>query len=359
MKICFYINKLGDGGAERVIANLANSLSFDHEIVVINSFRHEAEYPLSEKVRHVYIDNNAFKSTIRKNFHRISFLRSFLKKEKPDVAISFMREPNFRLLLASFGLKTKVIVSCRNDPRKEYKGFVGRLIVKTLFPLAKGYVFQTEEAKQWFSKKIQNKSSVILNAVKDDFFAVDYNGEKSGIVSVGRLTKQKNHRLLISAYAKISPFIQDKLVIYGQGELEEELKMFALECGLQNRVVFAGQIDNVSNIIGQYKLFVLSSDYEGMPNALMEAMAVGLPCISTDCPCGGPRAIIHNLENGVLVRVGDKDEMASSILKIIEDKGLQQRISENAKLFANNEFNSKKIVQKWEEYILKIAREGK
>ena len=170
MVICFYINTLGLGGTERVVANLANHLSKNHSVIVINSFKVKNEYILDPCVKHIYIDTNEYRTKLFRNIHRISFLRRFLKTERPNVTISFMAEPNFRLMVAKIGLKSKTIVSVRNDPTREYSGFFGKIIAKLLLVRADGCVFQTKDAKKWFSQKLQNKSTIILNPVDKVFF---------------------------------------------------------------------------------------------------------------------------------------------------------------------------------------------
>lgn len=196
MKILFYINVLSNGGAERVMANLANELSLENDVVLVNSFRTNNEYELNSSIKHIYLDDNSYKGFFEKNFARIKLLRKYLKKEKPDIAISFMAEPNFRLLLAKAFMGTKTIISIRNDPNKEYGNLLFKILAKSLFVTSNGIVFQTKEAKKWFPKMIQSRSRVIYNPVKQVFYDTKTNDNPENIVAVGRLSKQKNHKLL-------------------------------------------------------------------------------------------------------------------------------------------------------------------
>lgn len=350
MKIAFYINVLSGGGAERVVANIANYLSETEEVHVINSYKTDGEYELKNSICHFYMDNNNYRNRLKKNFRRIRILRKYLKENKIDVLVSFMAEPNFRASIATIGLNTRLIVSIRNDPRKEYAGILGWFTAKLLMPLADGCVFQTNDAKQWFSKRLQKKSKIILNAVNPCFFSFNYKGKRKNIVTCGRLTEQKNHKLLIDAFAKIKNQVEDNLLIYGEGILREELENEIKILNLQDRVFLMGQTNDVASAIGSAKLFILSSDYEGMPNALMEAMTLGIPCISTDCPCGGPKMIIDDGVNGFLVSPNEVDELAMKIVYVLTITDLN-RISFNAKVTAEQMFNISQINESWKEYI--------
>ena len=156
MKIAFYINKLSDGGAERVVANLANYLVEGNDVCIINSFRTDEEYFVNDKVVRLITDDVVFKNRLHKNRHRIKKLKTILKDYNFDVLVSFMAESNFRACLATKHTKTKLILSVRNDPKIEYKGFVGYLITRFLFRRGDGFVFQTLDAKSYFSNSINN-----------------------------------------------------------------------------------------------------------------------------------------------------------------------------------------------------------
>lgn len=353
MKILFYINTLGKGGAERVVSNLANYFSCFHDVTVLNSFKVGDEYILDKKICHLYLDDNSCESKIRRNFMRVKKIRQLLKKNCFDVAISFMAEPNFRLVLASIGIKkTRTIISVRNDPSKEYPGLMGKLVCKIILPFADGCVFQTKDAQKWFPKKLQKKSRIILNAVEDKFFTESIcKNERRDIVSCGRLTNQKNHRLLIEAFSKISKNCEDNLIIYGDGVLLDELKDLVDENNLVSRVFFAGTTDDVPSAIKNAKIFVLSSDYEGLPNVLMEAMTLGVPCISTDCPCGGPRSIIDDEKNGILVKVNDVEALAKSMESLLKNFSLATFLGNNAREKALQQFNKNVIYEQWRRFI--------
>lgn len=289
MRILFTTGCMNKGGAERVVANLANAFAKDNDVSIVITINDAPKYDLNKKIILASLDEGIVgHNLIKKNIKRIKNLKRFIRNFKPDIIVSFLPEPSYRVLFLSMFNKIPVIVSVRNDPKIEYKSFKSRLIMKLLYPLAKGFVFQTKEAQEYFSSKIQSKSIVIPNPVDKRFLEKNCEGQRSNtIVTVGRLEEQKNHELLINAFSKITNEIPEyKLIIYGEGSLRERLEQQIKNLKLEEKVLLPGVEKNIEEKIYNARLFVLSSNYEGMPNALMEAMALGIPSISTDCPCG-------------------------------------------------------------------------
>lgn len=356
MKLLFYINAIHDGGAERVMVNLTKKFAdAGDDVILVTSFADAWEYPVSPNVRRLSIEQEqVIQSRWKRNLSRISALRRICKAEKPDVVVSFMREPNFRAVLATRGLPVKTVVSVRNDPNRSYAGKLGRFIGKVLLPMADGCVFQTEDAKAWFPRRLQKKSAVIANEVAEVFFRVQRESTQH-VVCVGRLNQQKNHPLLIRAFAKITDKHPGQdLLLYGKGDRQEELQELARQMGLENRVRFMGQSADVPGVLAQAGIFVMSSDYEGMPNALMEALAAGVPSISTDCPCGGPKMLIRNEENGLLVPVGDEVALAAAMDRLLSDGAFAKRLGDDARESAKR-FVPEEIFAQWEDYLRHIA----
>jgi len=356
-KVMFYINNICHGGAERVIVNIANYLSEEYETVFVTSTKEPDEYILSDKVKRYVLEKTFVKrNRLQKNIYRIKNLRKICKNEKPDILISFMAEPNFRSIIASLGLKTKCLVSVRNDPAVEYGGRSGKLVAKYLLPLADGCVFQTVDAKNYFGKRMSEKSRVIYNAVKEDFFETKHKYISKKVVTFGRLQTQKNQLLLINSFSKVLEKHPDaKLEIYGIGNLEELLQNRIQELGLEDSISLMGITDKVAEILSESAVFVLSSDYEGMPNALMEALAVGVPSVSTDCPCGGPKTLIENGVNGILIPLhSGEDVLAEAICSLLENPEKAEEMGKKAKERAA-EFKSDRILNEWKKYILSIV----
>lgn len=353
MKILFVINTLAyPGGAERVISVLGNAFSKTNNVYFITSWAVDNEYQLNYNIERVNIFDSrpTNLSKIKKNNISIKFMRNFIKKNKIDVVVSFCTENNLRMMLATLGLKCKKIVSIRNNPEYEFPNIIYKIVNYLLFLSVNHIVFQTKDAQDFFPKFIRNKGKIIFNPIDDKFFQPSTEIRKNTIVSVGRFAKQKNNILLLKAFNKIKDDTDYILEFYGNGENEELLKSYVKENNLENRVFIYPKSNNVKRIYDKSKIFVLTSDFEGMPNSLMEAMASGLAVISTDCPCGGPKVLINNYSNGILIPVGDIDLLSTSLLKIINDETLRETLMCNAK-YSSDFYTVENIVKQWETII--------
>ena len=349
--LLFYINSLRRGGAERVLLQLAERFAgAGYRAVFVTSFRAEDEYPVPPTVERISIEDAQIpQSALKRNLSRISALRRLCIEYRPAALISFMAEPNFRAVLAARGLPVKTILSVRNAPEKEYFNSVFRFVARHILPRADGCVFQTEDAKSWFPERLQKKSTVIMNQVSQRFFDEVPSDTHRGVAAVGRLSPQKNHAMLIRAYAALGD-VDEPLTIYGEGPLREELEALVKELGLEGRVFLPGQSADISRDIKGAKLFVLSSDYEGMPNVLLEAMALGLPCIATDCPCGGPASVIEDGVSGVLIPVGDEKALTEKLKLLLSSDKTRVNLSQNAKIAAGA-FRPEAVFRQWKEYV--------
>lgn len=359
MKILFYINVLSGGGAERVIANLSNQFATDNnEVLLVTTYSTPNEYSIIDKVNRINLENREvkYKNRFTQNIKRIKLLRSIIKRYKPDAVVSFMEEPNFRNIVATAGLPVKTIVSVRNDPKKEYYGRIGDFIAFFLMPFADGCVFQTEDACNYFPKRLRKKSAIIFNSVKEDFYNIKRKPLEGKIVNIGRISKQKNQKLLIEAfYEVVTNFPNAKLEIYGEGPLNNDIIQLIKNYSLVDSVSLKGNVNNIPQVLAETDIFVLSSDFEGMPNALMEAMAMGIPCISTDCPCGGPRMLLENGKNGILVPVGDVKELSKALDLLLSNVKMKKYLGKNAKEKANK-FMPNEIYYEWKSYIQKVVQ---
>lgn len=362
-KIILYIDSMCRGGAQRVMKNLADYfIQMGIAVTLVNDFIPDAsqpQYMIAAKVKRVYLRQNVDGNTIIKNIERIWKLRGIIRDEKADLVLSFLGYPNQRMLLATLGLPVKKVVSVRNDPNKEYadKG-IKKVIAKALFKLADGCVFQTNEAALYFSKSIRKKAIIIANPVAEQFFQTPRHYNPCNIVSVGRLEPQKNHHLIIEAFSKIAAeYPNEKMILYGEGSLRTQIVKQIEDLNLKDRVLLPGDVSEINHALAQSKIFVLSSDFEGMPNALMEAMAMGIPCISTDCPCGGPKEIIDNWQDGVLVPCRNVHEMADAMRRLLDNAELRNCLAENAKKKAMR-FMPEIINTKWIEYLNVIGKDN-
>lgn len=357
-KLLFYINAIYGGGAERAISNLASVFSaHGYQVVLVTSFYGDKEYVLETNVKRLSLEESEIRqSFLKRNISRILKLRNICKKEKPDVLISFMGESNFRALLTTRGLPIKNIISVRSDPNFEYAGYIGKFLGRHLLPIADGCVFQTEDAQKWFPPKLQEKSKIIFNPVKEEFYQTQYHPVPGRIVSCGRLEEPKNFRMLIDVFAGLSgKYSTAELLIYGEGSLKRNLQEQIKKLGKEEKIFLMGATDDIPKVLSNASIFVLSSMSEGMPNALMEAMAVGVPCVSTDCPCGGPRMLIDSGENGILVENNNPFALAEAMEALLSDSTRAFALGMRAKESAL-EYHQERIFRLWEGYINKILQ---
>ena len=365
MKIVFNCLTLEKGGAERVIATLCNEFVSNNDVTIVKMKAGKIMYDLNDKIKVHTIDRRIYnkKSKIKKFFSRLSIrrfviLRKVIIEENPDVIISFLPEPSLRLMtLKLFSKKIrsiKTIISIRNDPMTEYKNRILRYIVKRLYKNVDGLVLQTTEAMNFFEDMIPKEKMVVIpNPINETFLVKkSYAGiRKKEIVTVGRLEKQKNHRLLIDSFIKFRQTHGNYVLkIYGDGTLREQLESYIKLKNEENNIFLMGITNDVKNQIYSSACFVLSSNYEGMPNALMEAMALGLPCISTNCPCGGPKELIKDGVNGFLVEVNNMNQMAELMSYVVENKDNSEIVCVNSHNDMK-QFSSKKITKRWNDYI--------
>lgn len=356
-KIAFFIPQLSSGGAERVVANLIAQFSCNGiSVILITKDKRQNEYVIPNDVRRYCIKTeDESNNRIARYFTHVKKLKQICKLNKIDVLLSFNVPANYLATFATLGIKTKHILSVRNDPDFLFPSTFSKFFAKMFFSLADGAVFQTPDAQAWFPKKLQKKSTIILNPVSTQFFEKEYAPKQLRVITCGRLTKQKNHEMLINAFREVVDMVSDAtLHIYGEGKLHSYLNDIINRLGLENNVFLEGRVTNVSEALSDASIFVLSSDVEGAPNALMEAMAVGVPSISTDCPCGGPRMLMKNNEAGLLVPVNNSKKMASAIIEMLTTPELLNRMSNKAKIEAEK-FREDVVYKLWLNYINSIC----
>ncbi len=351
--VMLYLNSLHKGGAERVFAQLADRFAAGgYRTILVTSYKDPGreEYPLSDQVIRYNMEPERKKeSRIKRNISRIAALRKLCISSEADLLISCMQEPNFRSMVATAGLPVKRIVSVCTVAEMEYPGKLGWFVGKVLMPMAEGCVFQTEEEKQWFPERLQKKSRIIMNQVSESFFRVRHSGPRKNLVSVGRLTAPKNQKMLIRAFSKIAPKTEENLLFYGEGELRKELQELIDSLGMAQRIKLMGSSADVANQIKDAKGFVMCSTFEGLPNALLEAMALGLPCVSTDCRGGGPAMVIDSEVNGLLVPPEDEKALADAMLRILENPEDAERMGANARKTAES-FRPETVFEQWRQF---------
>ncbi len=358
--IAFYIGSLSRGGAERVIVNLAEYFcSQGYRVTIVTKLQEEDEYPVPEGVTRILADiegDEISNSRIKNLYRRIAKLRRIWKEIKPDHIISFIKKNNFMALVSAFGLKIPVIVSVRSNPAREYPDKLTRLLVRLLFPRAAGVVLQTKQAMDFFPDSVKKNAIILPNSLNAQFIEKAYESEKKKeIVWVGRMDENKNPKMLLEAFSEIAKdYPEWSLKFIGDGCRMKELKEICRQKKCENQISFLGEISQVAQEVSAASIFVLTSKQEGMPNALIEAMVLGLAPIATDCPCGGPAELIIPEENGILIPVDDKEALKSALIRLMEDEAYRNRLGEKAKELIQI-VHPDKVNRKWLEYVEKVS----
>lgn len=343
MKVIFLTAGMAGGGTERVIAVIANYLANKkHQVEIIMTSRDDVAYELDASVK-LHALGGRTGGSIRKRVERVLALRRLIKQNKDATFLSFGTETNCFAILAGMGIRKNLVISERNDPNQcEYK-----VLRNILYRAAQQLVFQTRDAVNCFPKKISSKGIVIPNPIKEDL-PEPYEGQRhKEVVAVGRMQPQKNHRLLLEAFSMFhDQYPEYRLVIYGEGELQPELERQAKALGIEEDVCFAGFASDVLDRIRESAMYVLSSDYEGISNSLLEAMGVGVPVISTDCPIGGSAMLIEDGENGLLVPLRDAKALSKAMVRLT-DTEFANRLAKKA-MRVKDIYSTESICMQWE-----------
>ena len=353
MRFFFLLASLGSGGAERVVSLLANKMvERGHQVEIICLKFNDVYYQTDSRVK-VTLAMEQTKNRLTEVF----WLRKYLKKQKPDVVIPFTEGVYCFTILSLLGTGIPIIASERLDPAA--MSTTRKILKRLLLPYADWLVVQTQSIKEYFPKSIQKKASIIYNPVNDESLSPTLpsrEGRLNRIISVGRLYPQKNQAMMIRAFAKVADEFPDwQLVIYGEGPLRESLELIFESLGMKDRVLLPGRTEHVVEELRKSKIFCMSSDYEGMSNAMIEAICVGLPVISTKV--SGTEELIKDGENGLLVEIGDENGFGDCMSKLMSSAVERENMSVRNKKIAGL-FDIDYIVNQWMELINKVKNES-
>ena len=342
MKITFLLASLGSGGAERVVSLLANKMvERGHQVEIICLKFNDVYYQTDSRVKVTL----AMQQT-QNRLTEVFWLRKYLKKQNPDVVIPFTEGVYCFTILSLLGTGIPIIASERLDPAA--MSTTRKVLKRLLLPFADWLVVQTQSIKEYFPESIQKKTSIIYNPVNEESLSPTLplrEGRLNRIISVGRLYPQKNQAMMIRAFAKVADQFPDwQLVIFGEGPLRESLELIVESLEMKDRVLLPGRTENVIEELRKSKIFCMSSDYEGMSNAMIEAICVGLPIISTKV--SGTEELIRDGENGFIVEIGDEERFTNCISQLISSPSLQDKMSVINTQLAHT-FNIDHIVDEW------------
>lgn len=356
-KVLCHINNMCRGGAERVMSVLIDSMVSDGiEVTLVTLDKAEDEYTVPDTVKRIEIDKIVGSNNkITRFVARANALRKTIREEKPDLVLSFCSKENFRAAVAMKGIKTPLLVSVRSNPEEHYKS---KLLTSTIASRADGWVLQSQGAKNYFAKNIQDKSRIICNPIDKSYFKVaanlDEDRDEIRIVTAGRLRAVKNQIHLVKSFIRIAnKYPNANLYLYGKDDVDgssDLLKSTIEEYSMQSRIKLMGACDKWAEELIKSDIFVMTSLFEGMPNALLEAMTVGVPVISTNCPCGVPAELIKNHENGIIVPINDVETLAEELEKLINEKDLRIKLATNAKAIGKM-VETESVYAQWKEYM--------
>lgn len=354
MRILFLNSSLTSGGAERVMTILANKFSdigIDTTMSLVRELGPDT-YKVNDKVklvRYKYRTHNKAVIALK----RFIKIRNQIKYGNFDAVIVFMNDLSLITLMAAWNLGTPIYISERADPSKRNDSILYKLLERIYYPKCTGMVFQTNDVMEQFSEEIKKKGCVIPNPVAENLPEPYMGLRQKKIVAVGRLDDQKNFSMLINAFSLLHKNYSDYcLYIYGIGPKEIELKELVSTLGIRDFVFFPGFVFNLMDEIKDAAMYVSSSNYEGISNAMIEAMAMGVPVICTDCPVGGARMMIKSGINGLLIPVGDEKALYENMECLLNKTELVKKISCES-LKVRNEYSSGKIAAMWLDLIAK------
>ena len=355
MRVAFLTHGIGNGGTERMICRLSNAFvkrGIDVSILVISDCNQTYEL---DKCVEVLYSGRGIRSKAVRMLQALKMIRSFLKKKSVDILLCFIITTIPFAVLSGIGLKKeyKIIGAERSNPKVMNPHY--KKIVEIFLNFCDGFVFQTKGVQKMYPSIIQKKSTIIGNIVPDIIPMNDIGRGRVpyGICSVGRLHNDKDFSTVIQAFGIVEKVLPDaSLHIYGDGPERKELENLAVTAGIGEKVFFEGFSENMMQEIQRYEVFVFSSKAEGMPNALMEAMAAGLACVSTDCDFG-PADLIDDGVNGCLVGIGDSEKMAEALISLLRMPDKRMKMGEMAKKIGV-QYSENNIVEKYINYFEQI-----
>lgn len=351
----FNYRHINYGGVNKMFLWLGNTFAesgYDVTFCCIHDKKRAEK--ISSKAKSIELGIPAHNNYLRKHtsylFHSTVQLRKVLKDGNYDYVFNFDGLAFYVLLFLRRFHSFQFVVSERADPNYNQSKLAS--LKRRLYQFADILVCQTEGAKSFFSLKTQKKSVVIPNPIEIPMEQWDIKSTSKQVAQAARLhIWQKRQDVLLKAFSIFSKTHTDYILnIYGDGPDDKQLKEMAMELGLGNSVIFHGNTTNVREKLLKNEIFVLTSDFEGMPNALMEAMALGMPVISTKCSPGGAEALIHDEEDGILTDCGDEKGIADALCKYADNQQIEERYGKQARQTMKR-YNPKEIIKLWEQLL--------
>ena len=396
-EITFLIKVMNGGGAERVISVLSRGfVEAGHSVSLIlthQSLQDAQLDSLHEKVNVLSLEDqllgsrqNLFGARVKmlqgrlegklsrlllkresekglihkywaRNFEKVAWLSNYFKQHKQTTLISFLYDTIFLTLLANQSVGNPLIISERGDPEQSAGSKTTMAFLHSKFKEADHVIFQSPDVRDWYKVHTNVEGKVIFNPIKEDLPEPFTGVRQKKIVNFCRISEQKNLELLVCAYDRLQKdYPNYNMYIYGdpvgngaEGYLDH-IRNIIKQKGLEEKVYILPGRSDIHNEIRDYGMFVSSSDFEGMSNSMLEAMAMGMPVVCTDCPAGGARAVIQDYENGLLVPVKNEEALYLAMKELIKKPELAEKISKNAAKIREAQ-SLENIMKQWMELI--------
>jgi GalNAc-alpha-(1->4)-GalNAc-alpha-(1->3)-diNAcBac-PP-undecaprenol alpha-1,4-N-acetyl-D-galactosaminyltransferase len=364
MRVTFAIPSLGSGGAERVLTILANtwaSKGWEVTIISLNNAAWVSFFEVDERIHWVRL--GLLKEAANplaglwNNIQRVRALRKAIHRSSPQVMISFIDTMNVLVLAAGRGLDIPVIISERSDPAKHPIGAAWNRFRQWTYPAASRLVVQSQAVQAAFKPLLGDKLCIIPNPILQ---LPEVQGEtpfllhRPVVLNAGRLSREKGCDLLIRAFALLSERYPDwNLLILGDGTQRGELEALVDELGLKERISLPGRVKNPYDYFRKADLFVLPSRYEGMPNALCEAMACGMAVVAANCSSGVGQ-VVHDGVNGLLAEPENVDSLAAAMQQLMGDQAWRASLGEQARI-STEPYNLNRVMALWEDLVRELT----
>ena len=348
MKFSFVVTSLVRSGAETVTVRLATHYAnMGHQVEIITLLNNKVEFNLPQDIKIIDFSGKT-ESRLRRICYWIKSLKRHFKTSAPDIIVSFIARVNLLTLLSTKHIKAPVIISERNDPRYDSRTFITRLLINVLYKRSSKIIFQTDEAKALFNKRIQEKGVVIPNPIKIERIADKDVFDKNLILYAGRFSEQKNVETIINAaeiVVRRHPTVRFEL--YGDGPLKDNIESLIEEKKLSENVFVFKNIPNIQEKMLNARVFILSSLYEGMSNSLLEASYIGVPCLTT--PVLGSYVIKEGV-NGYFFNFKDSKKL-SELISNLMDEQTYLLLREKSILIAKNAKHAN-VYELWDNVLL-------
>ena len=358
MKIIFLVSSLGSGGAERVACSLASQwVARGDKVTLIATYSGglKSFYEFNAKVK-VMLLNDLLprKFCIGKRYiDRLFSLRRFIFSQNPDVVISFLPNVNIAAVLATRASHIPCIICERSDPAARPIGWVWRLACRFLYRFADVVCVQTEAVAATIHTVYGGLKSIAItpNPLPVDLLPWQVKHRvtvRKSLLSLGRLSHEKRVDWIIAAFADLATRHLDwDLHIYGEGPLLEKLKAQIRHLNLQDRVLLMGTTVKPWEVMADSDAFVMASSYEGFPNALLEAMGIGLACVATDC-ASGPAEMSRGGTDAVLVAVNDRAGLTSALDHVMSDEVFRINLGLQARVSVRTRYDIDQVMATWD-----------